>query len=812
MQYVQLALVALLPVVFSGIFYSLRLNAAFKKISYFRQQLMIGIIFGVLSILGTEFGISMDGYNINVRDAAPICAGLIFGGPAGLIAGIIGGLERFIGVAWGLGAYTQVACMLGTFFAGLISALLHWFILERRRPSWLHGLLIGIVTEVFHMLMVFFTHMSDVEQAYQVVRSCSLPMIIFNSLSVMLACIIVNFLVYRKKGKTEKRIPSVSVSIQRHFLICVTVALCVTNVYSWWVLHYQAMDNAQVTIEMNLDDVMNDIVEASDNNMLSIAREAATIIAAYPKGYYNVVIDYLINNYNLAEVDIIDENGIVAACSNPEYVGYDMRDGEQSAEFMVLLDEDGPEELTQALQPNYFGAIRKYAGHTLEGGGFIQIAYDTAGVHQDISEQVHNISKNRHIMTNGFILIADENNDVISDTTEMISELYQDQVSEMITAVLSQPSGKPITLSFLDEPIIASYQTAEGYNLIGITSEEEAMLSRNISAFINGYMLTIVFTVLYLVIFSVVRRHIVRNVYKVNHSLAEITKGNLDTVVDVRGNAEFASMSNYINSTVDSLKGYIAEAEERMTKDLALAKSIQASVLPSVFPPYPNRKDFDIYARTDPAREVGGDFYDFYLVGENRLAFLIADVSGKGIPAAMFMMTAKTILSNYTESGLPVNEVFTRGNAKLCENNEAEMFVTSWMGILDLKTGHVEFANAGHNPPLIHRADGSWEYLKSRAGFVLAGLEDMVYRKQELDLHPGDTIFLYTDGVTEAINTKKELYGEDRLLERLNHAEAREIRHTRAVCDYVRDDLNRFVGEADQFDDITMLAVKYIGQ
>ncbi len=200
--------------------------------------------------------------------------------------------------------------------------------------------------------------------------------------------------------------------------------------------------------------------------------------------------------------------------------------------------------------------------------------------------------------------------------------------------------------------------------------------------------------------------------------------------------------------TVAALKRYIDEAAARIDKELEFAKNIQSSALPSVFPAFPQRKDFDIHATMHTAKEVGGDFYDFYITDGNILNFLIADVSGKGIPAAMFMMRAKTQLKSLTESGLSMDEVFTRGNNGLCEGNDAGMFVTAWQGGLNLETGLVSFANAGHNPPLVKHKDGSFEYLKSRAGLVLAGMEGLKYKEQELNLSAGDIIFLYTDGVT----------------------------------------------------------------
>ena len=280
-------------------------------------------------------------------------------------------------------------------------------------------------------------------------------------------------------------------------------------------------------------------------------------------------------------------------------------------------------------------------------------------------------------------------------------------------------------------------------------------------------------------------------------------------MVDVRSHEEFDALSNDINSTVDTLKRYIADAAARIDAELAFAKAIQHSALPSVFPPYPTRKEFDIWATMHTAKEVGGDFYDFYFVDEDTLAFLVADVSGKGIPAAMFMMTSKTLLKSYAESDMSVEEVFTSANEKLCEGNDAGMFVTAWMGLLNVRTGLVTFANAGHNPPLVRHGDGSFTYLKSRPGFVLAGMEGIRYRKNELQLQPGDMLYLYTDGVTEATDASNELYGENRLAALLDTSTDADAQH---ICAAVKADVDAFVGEAPQFDDMTMLCLAYHGK
>ena len=215
------------------------------------------------------------------------------------------------------------------------------------------------------------------------------------------------------------------------------------------------------------------------------------------------------------------------------------------------------------------------------------------------------------------------------------------------------------------------------------------------------------------------------------------------------------------------------------------------------------------------AKEVGGDFYDFYMLNETTLGFLIADVSGKSIPGAMFMMTSKTVIKSLAESGLPPAEVFTLANEKLCEGNEAEMFVTAWLGYLDLKTGLIRVANAGHNPPVLVR-QGKAEYLNLKPGLMLAGMDGVRYKEQTVQLNKGDMLFLYTDGVTEAMNNEEELYGEDRLQNILSFGDKylenpSDTLIAESVCRTVKDDIDRFTDGAEQSDDITMLCIRYIG-
>ncbi len=266
------------------------------------------------------------------------------------------------------------------------------------------------------------------------------------------------------------------------------------------------------------------------------------------------------------------------------------------------------------------------------------------------------------------------------------------------------------------------------------------------------------------------------------------------------------TMEEDIDRYIVNLTAVTAE-KERIGAELNVATQIQASMLPSIFPTFTDRHEFDLYATMNPAKEVGGDFYDFFLIDEDHLVVVIADVSGKGVPAALFMVITKTLIKNQMQAEQIPAAVFDKVNAQLCENNEAGMFVTSWMGILEISTGLFTYVNAGHNPPLLKHADGGFEYLKMRPGFVLAGLDTVRYKQAEMYLKSGDILYMYTDGVVEATNTKEELYGEERLKEILDrNAE----KTSKEILQCVKADVDAFAGEAVQFDDITMVGLRIL--
>ncbi len=262
-----------------------------------------------------------------------------------------------------------------------------------------------------------------------------------------------------------------------------------------------------------------------------------------------------------------------------------------------------------------------------------------------------------------------------------------------------------------------------------------------------------------------------------------------------------------LHDHIENLRNVTAE-KERIGAELDVATRIQASMLPCIFPAFPERKEFEVYATMNPAKEVGGDFYDFFMVDEDNLAIVVADVSGKGIPAALFMVIGKTLIKDHTAPGKDLGAVFSEVNQILCQSNSEELFITAFEGVLNLKTGEFRFVNAGHEIPFICKKNDAFHPYKIRAGFVLAGMECIRYRAGSLQLEPGDKLFQYTDGVTEATDANNRLYGMERLEQTLGKLSDED---PVGILTGLKADIDRFVGDAPQFDDITMLCIAYHG-
>ena len=392
-------------------------------------------------------------------------------------------------------------------------------------------------------------------------------------------------------------------------------------------------------------------------------------------------------------------------------------------------------------------------------------------------------------------------------STEIYNISYTDKYGWLCT------TGVPI---FNDDGSIASFILAD------VSLEE---LLHGMRSFTILYTIATILTVLLLGF--LLSRHIRKNMVEPINMIAEAAEAyvkdkkdggtlsenhfkglGIDTGDEIE-NLYFtlSDMEKDLNAYEEDLTKAIQE-QQRIGTELDLAKRIQEDMLPTIFPPFPERKDFDVYASMIPAKEVGGDFYDYFLIDDDHLCIIMADVSGKGVPAALFMMASKILLKTTAMAIPEPGKILARVNNQICSNNSLEMFVTAWLGILELSTGKLTAANAGHEYPIIRQHGGRYELYRDKHGFVMGGMEGMEYKEYEVLLKPGSEVFLYTDGVTEATSEKNEQFGTKRLLESLNSGLAPELK---GVLERVNDAVDVFVGDAPQFDDITMLCLYYAG-
>lgn len=379
--------------------------------------------------------------------------------------------------------------------------------------------------------------------------------------------------------------------------------------------------------------------------------------------------------------------------------------------------------------------------------------------------------------------------------------------------------GRVLTVSV---PIRAQDGTAHGYVTVDLNMDEIQALQR--SFLYRLLRIQLVAAVILMILSLIAVRHmLVEPITRLAAATREFVRRQKDdslapTALDGRcfqSDDEIGVLYRSVRQMEEDLADYVKNLtavtaeKERISTELNLAQRIQVSMLPCIFPPYPDRTEFDLFASMDPAKEVGGDFYDFFLVDNDHLALVIADVSGKGIPAALFMVITKAMIKNSTQmGGLSPSQILEKVNRQLCENNSEEMFVTAWLGILEISTGKLTCANAGHEYPALRRAGGQFELFRDKHGLALAAMPGVKYREYTLELAPGDWLFVYTDGVAEATRSDGALFGTQRMLDALNQADpscpAQLPGHLRAAID-------SFVEDAPQFDDITMLSMLYRG-
>ena len=521
-------------------------------------------------------------------------------------------------------------------------------------------------------------------------------------------------------------------------------------------------------------------VDAVDYNVEPEALRVARILVARWGDVETAAkadLDAALVHYDCEEINLCDTNDTIVAAANRDYIGFDMHANANTLEF-TALNTGARSHVTQRFrlskcrrseEKGGLGLWLKYVGLPFPGGGYIQVGDSYRNFRVRFRRELENLMRNSSAGANGHYLLVDREDGTI------------------LSGFRADWSNRPLADSGI---------CAETFR------DDDAVLSVRVfgvDSFVRRIRLPFAEMDVYVVIphddIFAARRQAV--------GAAGIAFG----VILLVGGLLFCKVLRQ-HARIEDL---FAREAARIEKDLAMAKAIQTNALPSRFPPYPDLVDrIDIFARMITAKEVGGDFYDFFFCGPNRLALVIADVSGKGVPAALFMMRAKVTIQSHLKSGLGIVEAVEKTNHRLSTHNDAGMFVTAWIGIVDLTTGELEYVNAGHNPPLLKRVAGSVEYLKARSGLALAAMDGVSYRRQSLTLGPGDGLLLYTDGVTEAQNGAGAFYGEERLIRTMRTLLG--ARDAETVIGGVQKDVEIFAGGTEQADDITFLGFKLIAR
>jgi len=835
MIYLYLCLTALIPIAVTIGYYFSKEKTIFNLVPKFWQQIIIGIGFGLVTIACTELGQKTNSAIASISDVAPLLSGIIFGGPSGIIAGCIGALERGLTCFWYQGQVDIWASVISLLFSGVFAALIRKYLFENKYPSWGFAIAITVVLEVLHFVLIFLFNLSNPNIAMESIRAICLPVFLASVFAVLVPVILINILNKRKFNDEIRKNTKTRMSTQVQIWLLSSIAFCyaISTLIVYGVQTNSAYKNADTTFKLTINDVSDDVNDASKNYLSPILED---VIERYNQDPYQEgkVVEYAQklhnlmtgpdNLYTLASVDLISLNEYGNFICSSDIVwgekcgykydfymtqfpgqSYDLH--QKMLEYSSVPYQPFIQAFGKRSDDTRGDYYLKYAAQRINDSQYIAISIDADVFYPFVESQIADITSFRHVNNTGHIIIMEHTGRVVSNNSDprFIGRELEPEIKN-----LSDESKQFVrqTGNVYQEYAFYMYHFAETYKIVVVLPYEEVMNARDSSFILNTFMEILIFAILYTIIYFLLKRKVVNKIERINSSLGKIIDGDLYIKVDVNSSYEFASLSSDINYTVDTLKKYITEAEKRIDDELAFAKTIQASSLPSTFPAFPDKKQFDIYATMDTAKEVGGDFYDFYVIDKYKLAFLIADVSGKGIPAAMFMMEAKAAIKNLTKGLLKPDEVMTKTNEFLAQHNDANMFVTCWFGILDFKTGHVEFVNAGHNSPLVYR-DGKWSYIKQKRDVVLAAVDGYKYTLQEFDLAPGDRLYLYTDGVTEATTKDSELYGEIRLEVYLNTHKGMLLKETLLG---VKSDIDTFVKGADQFDDITMLAIEFKGE
>ena len=617
-------------------------------------------------------------------------------------------------------------------------------------------------------------------------------------------------------------------TFQLWLFVSVALAFAALFYLTYYLQTKEAFNSAESLIELRMDDAKKQI-SINENNLkavldicnASMANDVKTVayilecVPAFATDAHKLEELRQVMGYD--EIHVVNKHGLIENCAidpvigNAEhYIGFNLKLHAQSEPFVHGI---GKKDFVLVQPPLPRGMDRKlfqYGGASrLDDEGIVQLGISVSFLERAMeNNSLATLSPGLRIGIGGEILIL--------------------RGEKIVGAARVDLEGRTLTSIGLDQKLIDDIHQGEGsfsaeidgvkffglyiqsgdLTLVGIMPNYEVTSKRNgvaIQLIIAGLVLMLV---VFLSVSKLVQTIVIDGIDRINISLGRITAGHLDEKVEEDNSEEFRKLSGGINTTVEALKGAIAAEKTRLNSELEFARAVQISALPQIH----DDPRFEIYASMEAAKEVGGDFYDFFIVDESHLAFLIADVSGKGIPAAMFMMNAKAQLKSniLNNPKKPLDEVIYDVNNSICEGNDACMFVTVFVGVLDLRSGLLTYVNAGHNAPIVRRANGEASWLPVENGFVIGGMDGVSYVQETFQLSPGDGVLLYTDGVTEAMNPQLALYGDDRLITLMDGP----IMHSApsdCILDELKGDVLAFADGAPQSDDITMLFLRYLG-
>lgn len=600
--------------------------------------------------------------------------------------------------------------------------------------------------------------------------------------------------------------------MRRTFLIWLLAIICaafaVTVLLSCLQFSRHAQERASQVMTTRLNDLRKLIQQAekgmkhvetiNDNSMLTRTRALAEIIRLDPTVLqHQERLQGLCNELGAEQLAVSNEKGILIAAVPAERQGIDLSRDEQLREFIICLQSPGTELCQRPRDTTGQSAPLQYVGVSRrDQTGIVQLGFRAP--HEKKVRSATSVDK----LTEG---LSDDKSGhliVFRDGTLLNEELLPYPASDL----LSLPLGKTSEITLGDKRYFAHAIKFDSYRLVNLLPVGDFFQMRALRTVLLWYIL--LFVVLFAVVSYLLQRLVIRGISRLNESLRTISRGNLEHRVEVTDTPEFARLSSGINSMVDTIQAYGEQRQEAIRHELELARAIQTTALPSNFPAFPHRKEFDLFATCSLARVIGGDFYDFFLTDSDHLSLLVADASTGGIPAALFMMRSMSIIRGLARSATSPIELVTQTNLALCEGNSADLHMSLFYGSLEISSGKLTFINAGTPQALLQHEEGEYELLPMNPGISLGLQQDATYTECHLALHPGDRLFLYTDGVTRATNTDNTPFGSVRLQESLRG-------HAPTVTDVirrVRSALRDFTQQAELKKDITMLSLEYFGK